>query len=379
MDLQTNLTKPLIVLLICTAQASSNGKRSCSQKKPSFQVPNCHVLSNRDLKSFHTCGLSSTNKKPYCLQKVIPAWRSYGRGLSPVNMKANSVKGLSGRSTLSQVTAGRQAHPPGGLSGRSNPPQVTAGSPGRQARRWTSKSRRPCPPLTNSVSRRKSESIRIADKINCDRCGLATQDQISLILHRRPTHSELSAVACQVCEKVFTSTTDLHKHIKDDHTIGTDPTGDSTHRGWKPFACLTCDEKNDYRSNLKKPLRAQTDKRPTHCLIGLYAYQEDHQLTSHVRINTKVKPHQCEYCGHKIESKPDSKTQGGTNQNIFFNCTLLRHAIVLAHLLPGIFLNFHANVLSKQLPEPGHTQRTPRPPGRGSQATVLLLMPFTIS
>ena len=499
MDLQINPIKPLIFWLICTAQALSYGKR-CSQKNSSIQVPNCHSLSNRDLKLFHTRGLFSTNKKPHCVQKVGPARRLYGRVSSPVNMNANSVKGLSGRN---------------------RPLQVTAESPDRPTRHWTSRLRRARPPstglreranyhtatreiailitviwaflaavsaITNPegfdffskvllvppsskwakgkmesilpwklfttqqdqlfgwidlkilISKNEDISHLVNDRRfyknlqgsklgitghepNCiqnfvskfiqpfcnsrlDPVDLAGSDQVHVLFSSGltpllPSHSTAplpdfhhkfgkdltvftsKIIACNYCDftannfsdvqlhfasshnthpinpgmggkscNLSTSLNNLHTHIRYDHTISTwEARHASTHRGWKPFVCLTCDGKTNYRSHLKKPLRAQT----------------------------KVKPHQCEGCGHKTGSKSDSKIQGGTNHNIFFNGPLLHHAIVLAHPLPSIFLSFRANVLSDQLPEQGHTQKTPRPPGRGSQATVLLFMPFTVS
>ena len=202
--------------------------------------------------------------------------------------------------------------------------------------------------------------------------------------------------SCSTCEAVFPNKTDPTRHA-------------STHRGWKPLVCPRCDCKNNYNSNLKKPLEVQTDEQPTHCLSCSYTSQEDHQFTRHVRTNTEVKPHQCEWCGHKMEIKPDLEAQveanhkDNTKQNDFatsnrrpsrdkggkpflfhnFPAPLPSDSSKLAHLLhllPFLFFNLpfssHANVHSNQLPKPSPTQKTPRPPGRGSQATVLLLLPF---
>lgn len=90
---------------------------------------------------------------------------------------------------------------------------------------------------------------------------------------KRPSRPKSSVPeTCTVCNRVFTNSTSLKKHMK-------------THSGEKPFECDVCKKCFQEPSNLKRHKIIHSGERPFKCKVCEKAFSQSYTLTRHMRTH----------------------------------------------------------------------------------------------
>ena len=105
-----------------------------------------------------------------------------------------------------------------------------------------------------------------------------------------------------------------------------------THTNEKPYECDVCEKRFSDSGNLKKHMRIHTNEKPYECDVCDKAFRQSGHLKTHMRIHTNEKPYECDVCERRFRESGALKstcvftrTRNRTNvmcaRSVFVICT----------------------------------------------------------
>lgn len=136
----------------------------------------------------------------------------------------------------------------------------------------------------------------------------------------RPHPSD--ATLCHICNKTFSSRTNLTRHIL-------------THSDAKPFQCSVCQSAFTQKGSLKQHMLRHTGEKPHTCTMCGRGFSRKRLLSMHQRIHTGEKPFRCEDCNLCFTVKEGLRvaTLALINKAVFYsyyNFSVITYVSILA-------------------------------------------------
>lgn len=128
----------------------------------------------------------------------------------------------------------------------------------------------------SSKSKARSNSNIDEGLFSCDYCERSFTKTSSLMKHIRYSHSYEKHI-CEYCRKVFKTSWNLRNHIR-------------IHTDERPFGCDYCKKAFNDPSNLKRHIRIHTNKYPYSCKFCPQGFKENSSLQSHLLFHTNERP-----------------------------------------------------------------------------------------
>ena len=104
------------------------------------------------------------------------------------------------------------------------------------------------------------------------------------------THSGEKPYTCNICEKGFTNSSYLTKHMR-------------THSGEKPYTCNLCEKGFTQQNSLTIHIRIHSGEKPYTCNICEKGFTQHGNFTRHMKLHRGEKPHKCSVCGRRFTRK----------------------------------------------------------------------------
>ncbi|XP_055586403.1 zinc finger protein 76-like [Uranotaenia lowii] len=115
------------------------------------------------------------------------------------------------------------------------------------------------------VSHRKDDR-----PLQCDQCSYSTAVRSSLVIHMR-SHAAARPYTCTVCNTGFTTSSNLHKHIR------------NLHQNLKPFSCELCEKCFTTKEAVQKHLVTHSRTKPYPCPNCSLTYSWYNGLQKHMK------------------------------------------------------------------------------------------------
>ena len=187
--------------------------------------------------------------------------------------------------------------------------------------------------------------------LKCKHCPLTFVTQKKRAEHQMAEHKAERPHVCSVCEKRFTSNSDLTIHMRQ-------------HTGEKPVECSRCDKKFSCRSQLSRHMRYHTGELKYQCEICQKRFMMRENLLSHL-YNThsevkEFKPYSCSICGKPCKTTEDLKIHERRHTGKkFFACKLCDKAYtsrggLLKHLDTHTGIQYLCEVCGKSFSQKGY-------------------------
>ena len=74
------------------------------------------------------------------------------------------------------------------------------------------------------------------------------------------------------------------------------------HTNEKPYECDVCEKRFSQSSNLTKHMRIHTNEKPYECDVCEKRFRTSSDLKTHMRIHTNEKPYECDVCEKRFTS-----------------------------------------------------------------------------
>lgn len=115
-----------------------------------------------------------------------------------------------------------------------------------------------------------------------------------------PLRSHHNPKCCQLCGKLFRSTSSLKEHM-------------AVHAGLKPHRCLVCGKECRRKGDLKIHTRIHTGEKPFRCSLCCKSFTHSGHLRKHIRSHTGERPYRCDVCGRGFLQSAHLKSHLGTH------------------------------------------------------------------
>ena len=150
----------------------------------------------------------------------------------------------------------------------------------------------------------------------CPTCGEQFSNCHLYALHRCLRQQDVP-IKCTVCERRFSRSSDLHRHVckqpaVDSYQTGfLDPkcSGQRRSKKHKPeqspgavYSCGVCNKQFRSNSHLTRHQQIHTGLRPYQCSVCEKRFSEPSSVKRHMYIHTNEAPHACPTCGHRYSS-----------------------------------------------------------------------------
>ncbi|XP_031621561.1 zinc finger protein 425-like [Contarinia nasturtii] len=145
-----------------------------------------------------------------------------------------------------------------------------------------------CSKTFATKDRIKSHMINHSGKCDyvCDKCGSTFRQKCNLKHHVESMHNVEKSVACNQCDKKFTTKRHLKIHLK-------------YHGDDKPLKCTICDSRFRTKQALKYHIIVHTNNFPFECTFCDKKFKHRIVKKVHERTHTNEKPYACSQCDYK--------------------------------------------------------------------------------
>lgn len=176
------------------------------------------------------------------------------------------------------------------------------------------------PEESNQKSKKQKELI-VIDGTVCQICGkLVKGIQMHMLIHKG-----IKKYKCQYCQKSFTQSGQLKRHINSHLNIRNyscphpncdrtfvDPSSVTKHlvihnKDDKKFVCIVCGTRFNRLGALRYHEKTHRQERNHKCTICDKSFLAKHDLTKHFRVHSGEKPYSCKICNKKFSISKNAK------------------------------------------------------------------------
>ena len=141
----------------------------------------------------------------------------------------------------------------------------------------------------------------------CTICNKTFSFTHDLLRHIAAVHEEIKPYECTLCDKLFASKSNLNGHIN------------AVHKKLKPFSCTLCEKSFSFKNVLNRHFRAVHYKlKPHSCTLCNASFATKSDLSIHNRYHTNHRPFCCGACDKHFFTKHHLKAhkcQGRNQEN----------------------------------------------------------------
>ena len=178
----------------------------------------------------------------------------------------------------------------------------------------------------------------------CNKCGKMFQKEAALITHMR-VHMGLDPFPCTLCDKSFTHSSNLKRHMKSHvngkedtevvhsyycHLCGKGYTAKAslqvhlnTHSGVKPHQCPHCEATFTQSSHLRRHIKSHSGERSVKCEVCQKMFFDTSTMKIHLRSHSGERPYSCKICGHSFSQLQNLRVHEGKHNGLKkFKCNI---------------------------------------------------------
>ncbi|KAI5749564.1 hypothetical protein M8J76_008338 [Diaphorina citri] len=180
--------------------------------------------------------------------------------------------------------------------------------------------------FTNAGNLARHEVTHL-QQIACDVCEKKFTTYSFMLKHRREHGGNLSFDNCHICKETFYKHSELVRHLEREHNI---PRSESSpwccrfcnkrmmtklslgiheriHTGQRPYICDWCGVGFRSKANLLQHQPVHTGQRKYNCTVCGKAFSRKSFVTTHMRVHTGDRPYDCDVCGAKFTQVGDMR------------------------------------------------------------------------
>lgn len=150
---------------------------------------------------------------------------------------------------------------------------------------------------------------------------VAFQNYQQLQHHMKSVHVNLKHLACDICNKMFTASSHLRRHMR-------------AHTGIRPYRCDVCGRCFPSTQNMKRHVMTHTGEKPHQCPVCEKPFLSQENMIRHQRTHTKEKPYTCTLCersfAHSTSLKDHKLLHTGEKS---FKCLICNKMFALRKLM----------------------------------------------